>query len=338
MSNSHSENLLAAGRSTAGTSLDILRRQHDDPITRAARGSLADEASRIAEASALATRAMDAVSAPHIRNAIETATAAIGRHQGIDRLASSAQAAQARITDAVSAGFIKPGTLAGQAAEVAGRAAFAPDLAAEVKSTAFDQAVKAATASFGNPGFPATSAVTRALRENERVHSNLLCDHLPATAFERLLPSSLVDEARGRLAGYVARDPALGSYLTTGKLRTGYESQLREVLDGMAGRPARAHGDDLAPRRGRALAQTEPPTPSRSLSAPIGEHVMSVADIGRRVREARKAMDMTQQRFADLAGVGRRFLIELEQGKPSLEIGKVLTVCRAAGIRLGFIA
>jgi y4mF family transcriptional regulator len=66
--------------------------------------------------------------------------------------------------------------------------------------------------------------------------------------------------------------------------------------------------------------------------------VSSVHDIGLRVREARRAMGMTQQRFADLAGVGRRFLIELEQGKASLEIGKVLTVCQAAGIRIGFIA
>lgn len=62
--------------------------------------------------------------------------------------------------------------------------------------------------------------------------------------------------------------------------------------------------------------------------------VQSVADIGKRVREARRKMGMTQQRFADLAGVGRRFLLELEQGKATLEIGRVLAVCRAAGIKL----
>ena len=37
---------------------------------------------------------------------------------------------------------------------------------------------------------------------------------------------------------------------------------------------------------------------------------------------------------ADLAGVGRRFLSELEAGKPTLEIGKVLLVLTAAGIEL----
>lgn len=65
--------------------------------------------------------------------------------------------------------------------------------------------------------------------------------------------------------------------------------------------------------------------------------IHTVGDIGNHVREKRNAMGMTQQRFADLAGVGRRFLIELENGKPGLEIGRVLKVCKAAGIRLGFL-
>ena len=43
---------------------------------------------------------------------------------------------------------------------------------------------------------------------------------------------------------------------------------------------------------------------------------------------------MSQANFADLAGVGRRFLSELEAGKPTLEIGKVLLVLTAAGIEL----
>jgi y4mF family transcriptional regulator len=62
--------------------------------------------------------------------------------------------------------------------------------------------------------------------------------------------------------------------------------------------------------------------------------ITTAADIGKLVRNARKEMGMTQQRFADLAGVGRRFLSELEGGKASLEIGRVLAVCKAAGIDL----
>jgi transcriptional regulator with XRE-family HTH domain len=42
----------------------------------------------------------------------------------------------------------------------------------------------------------------------------------------------------------------------------------------------------------------------------------------------------TQQKFADLVGVGRRFLSELEAGKPTLEVGKVLQVASAAGVSI----
>lgn len=59
-----------------------------------------------------------------------------------------------------------------------------------------------------------------------------------------------------------------------------------------------------------------------------------VAELGKAIRDERKKRGLTQQKFADLAGVGRRFLSELESGKPTLEIGKVLKVTAAAGIQL----
>lgn len=59
-----------------------------------------------------------------------------------------------------------------------------------------------------------------------------------------------------------------------------------------------------------------------------------VAELGKAIREVRKKKGLTQQQFADLAGVGRRFLSELESGKPTLEVGKVLKVTAAAGIQL----
>ncbi len=62
--------------------------------------------------------------------------------------------------------------------------------------------------------------------------------------------------------------------------------------------------------------------------------IESPKDIGRVVRASRKIMGLTQQKFADLAGVGRRFVSELENGKATLELGKILRVCKAAGIDL----
>jgi y4mF family transcriptional regulator len=66
--------------------------------------------------------------------------------------------------------------------------------------------------------------------------------------------------------------------------------------------------------------------------------IQSVSDIGVAIRTARKSKSHTQQEFADFAGVGRRFLSELESGKPTLEIGKVLKVAAAAGIQLVLVS
>ncbi|NTB87707.1 helix-turn-helix transcriptional regulator [Agrobacterium tumefaciens] len=60
----------------------------------------------------------------------------------------------------------------------------------------------------------------------------------------------------------------------------------------------------------------------------------SIGDLGRMVRRLRERRKLSQQDFADLAGVGRRFVSELENGKPTLEFAKVLQVARAAGISL----
>lgn len=60
--------------------------------------------------------------------------------------------------------------------------------------------------------------------------------------------------------------------------------------------------------------------------------VKSAHDLGRVVVARRKARGYSQQEFADLAGVGRRFVSELESGKATAEIGKVLQVLTALGI------
>lgn len=62
--------------------------------------------------------------------------------------------------------------------------------------------------------------------------------------------------------------------------------------------------------------------------------IQSAAEIGALVRAARRKMKLNQQAFADLAGVGRRFISELEGGKPTLEFDKVMQVSRAAGVNI----
>ena len=90
-------------------------------------------------------------------------------------------------------------------------------------------------------------------------------------------------------------------------------------------------GIDLtADRAGAGNAAVPSPVAAR----PEGVKIASVAEIGALVRDARRRQGLTQQRFADLAGVGRRFVSELETGKPTLEAGRVLQCCATAGIDL----
>lgn len=63
-----------------------------------------------------------------------------------------------------------------------------------------------------------------------------------------------------------------------------------------------------------------------------GSPVTSTQELGRAIAAQRKIRGFTQQEFADLAGVGRRFISEIESGKPTAEIGKILQVLTALGI------
>ena len=59
-------------------------------------------------------------------------------------------------------------------------------------------------------------------------------------------------------------------------------------------------------------------------------------DIGELVKNTRKTMDVTQKGLAMTAGTGTRFIIELEQGKDTCQLGKVLTVLQTLGIKINF--
>lgn len=61
---------------------------------------------------------------------------------------------------------------------------------------------------------------------------------------------------------------------------------------------------------------------------------MTVEEIGSIVRQARQAQGLRQDQLAAAAGVGVRFLVELERGKSTVRLGKVLAVLSALGCRL----
>ena len=56
--------------------------------------------------------------------------------------------------------------------------------------------------------------------------------------------------------------------------------------------------------------------------------------IGTLIRQTRKRLGVTQRDLALTSGTGMRFVIDLEKGKPTCEIGKALTVINTLGIRM----
>ena len=56
--------------------------------------------------------------------------------------------------------------------------------------------------------------------------------------------------------------------------------------------------------------------------------------IGELVKKTRKSIGVTQKRLALTSGTGLRFIIELEQGKPTCQLAKALTVLHTLGIKM----
>jgi HTH-type transcriptional regulator/antitoxin HipB len=58
------------------------------------------------------------------------------------------------------------------------------------------------------------------------------------------------------------------------------------------------------------------------------------AALGQAARSARKQLGLTQPQLALAAGVGVRFIVDLEAGKPTLRLENVLRVLHALGGRV----
>jgi HTH-type transcriptional regulator / antitoxin HipB len=68
-------------------------------------------------------------------------------------------------------------------------------------------------------------------------------------------------------------------------------------------------------------------------TSPFGR-IETTEDIGQAVRHKRKEQGILQEKAAGLSGVGTKFLSQLENGKETAEIGKILQVLRAIGLEV----
>ena len=59
--------------------------------------------------------------------------------------------------------------------------------------------------------------------------------------------------------------------------------------------------------------------------------IKSPQELGDALRSARKRLGLTQPRLALAAGVGVRFIVDLESGKPTVRLDSVLRVIDALG-------
>ncbi len=68
---------------------------------------------------------------------------------------------------------------------------------------------------------------------------------------------------------------------------------------------------------------------------PNGNIAHSSSALGLIIRDKRKQDKLTQVELAELTGVGVRFLSELENGKPTVQLDKDFLVMAGFGLKMG---
>ncbi|GEO42718.1 hypothetical protein SAE02_68660 [Skermanella aerolata] len=66
----------------------------------------------------------------------------------------------------------------------------------------------------------------------------------------------------------------------------------------------------------------------------VVEIIDSANRLGGLIRLRRQALGLTQRDLALAVNVGERFIVDLESGKPTCQLGKALAVARGVGIQL----
>lgn len=58
------------------------------------------------------------------------------------------------------------------------------------------------------------------------------------------------------------------------------------------------------------------------------------ASLGEAIRQQRRRLKVTQKDLAMASGSGLRFIVDLEKGKPTCQLGKALEIVRVLGMKL----
>ena len=69
----------------------------------------------------------------------------------------------------------------------------------------------------------------------------------------------------------------------------------------------------------------------------MNTRIKNAEDLGRVVKEARKAQKLSQNDLAGMAGTGRRFIVDLEKGKETAQFSKIMRVLATLGVSIAAI-
>jgi HTH-type transcriptional regulator / antitoxin HipB len=62
-------------------------------------------------------------------------------------------------------------------------------------------------------------------------------------------------------------------------------------------------------------------------------NIQNPMQLGAAIRQRRRQLKVTQKDLAMTCGTGLRFIIDLEKGKPTCQVGKALKVLQALGLK-----
>lgn len=74
--------------------------------------------------------------------------------------------------------------------------------------------------------------------------------------------------------------------------------------------------------------------PSSACTPDDSTIIRSASDLGDLVRVVRQAQKLRQSDLAGLAGTGNRFIVDLERGKPTLQLQKALDLIDLLGLEV----
>jgi y4mF family transcriptional regulator len=63
-------------------------------------------------------------------------------------------------------------------------------------------------------------------------------------------------------------------------------------------------------------------------------NIQDAPSFGQAIRQRRRWLKVTQKQLAMTSGTGLRFIIDLEKGKPTCQLGKALDIVRVLGLKL----